>query len=147
MKNMTTTQKITIFLLTLSILLNLFLLSSLPNRDYIKILQKIADVEKSGKRYINPAESFRFRAPVGLIGEKRDCMRDGKAKLIQTTIDYKGRFVYATFQCEKENFTQEMNVALSLHHEHFNVYIATKDSDLNTSIGEIAPVPRVDMGI
>jgi len=45
------------------------------------------------------------------------------------------------------NVKKKMNVALSLYHDNFNVYISEKDNDLNKSIGEITPEWRVDMGI
>jgi len=142
-----TSTKLIKHLLIYSVLLNLFLLSSLPSLQYIKILRKINEVEKNGNKYIDPAVSFRFRAISSRVNPREECMNKGNAELVKTTIDYKGKFVYATFQCKKENSIEEMNVALSLYHDNFNVYISEKDNDFNKSIGEITPVWRVDMGI
>ena len=134
------------YLFIFSILLNIFFLSIIPNSKYIKIFQKIKLVEESGKKYIDPNIPFRFRAMIINRDIDKRCMRGG-GKLIQTTIDYEKKFVYSTFQCKKDNFIEEMNIALSLYHDNFNVYIATKNRDSNLSIGKIAPVNRNDMGI
>ena len=134
------------YLFAFSILLNFFFFSVVPHSKYMKIFQKIELVEESGKKYIDPNISFRFRAMIINRDIDGRCMH-GEGKLVQTTIDYEKKFVYSTFQCKQDNYIEEMNVALSLYGEDFNVYIATKDRDLNLSIGEIAPVNRSDMGI
>ena len=134
------------YLFVFSILLNFFFFSVVPHSKYMKIFQKIELVEESGKKYIDPNISFRFRAVSRTTNRDGKCMYDN-GKLLQTTIDYEKNFVYSTFQCKKDDYIEEMNVALSFYHDNFNVYIATKDRDLNLSIGEIAPVNRTDMGI
>ena len=134
------------YLFVFSILLNFFFFSVVPHSKYMKIFQKIELVEESGKKYVDPKGSFRFRAISWGSNDNIECM-GFEGKLVQTTIDYEKKFVYSTFQCKKDDYIEEMNVALSFYHDNFNVYIATKDRDLNLSIGEIAPVNRSDMGI